>query len=371
MKRSAKKLPRGIRQRADGSYQVHKMIAGVRVWQKFPADTPESVMVKWREDQAKKPAAPVDAPPADSFAADILEFTRRRAAQPTIRVLGQILERWASALGRDRRRDSITSAELEITMQGWQLSGLAGVSVRKRVSTLQSFYRHMNGADGYNPARFAKKPKRPKYSEPRAVAYEVIEQILGALTLTKVRSRDRAPHAGAYRLRVIAYTGIPPGVLGALTSTDVDLAGAIVHLPERLKGDEVEARSIPLTVQGVDAFRDFARVKAWGEYNVGGLNRTWRRAAKRAGIVDSAGRVTTHLYDLRHSFGTMLYRETRDLATVGRFLGHAPGSPYTQRYALGANRDVDRAAAQIASERLAAAIAVERRRRFDTNAAAL
>jgi hypothetical protein len=29
------------------------------------------------------------------------------------------------------------------------------------------------------------------------------------------------------------------------------------------------------------------------------------------------------LYDLRHSFGTMLYRVTKDLATVSRFLMHA------------------------------------------------
>jgi hypothetical protein len=51
------------------------------------------------------------------------------------------------------------------------------------------------------------------------------------------------------------------------------------------------------------------------------------------------------LYDLRHSFGAELYRRTGDLATVARFLGHAPGSTVTARYALGANAHVDRAAA--------------------------
>ena len=50
------------------------------------------------------------------------------------------------------------------------------------------------------------------------------------------------------------------------------------------------------------------------------------------------------LYDLRHSFGAEIYRLTGDLATVARFLGHAPGSTVTARYALGANAHVDRAA---------------------------
>jgi hypothetical protein len=59
----------------------------------------------------------------------------------------------------------------------------------------------------------------------------------------------------------------------------------------------------------------------------------------------------------------MLYRETRDLATVGRFLGHADGSKETLRYALGARRDVDIAAAALVSARFAAAIVTEQRRR--------
>jgi integrase len=172
-----------------------------------------------------------------------------------------------------------------------------------------------------------------------------------------------APSWSAYRLRVLAYTGLPPGVLGKLSAIDVELAGAVVHLPARLKGDEVEARSIPLTAQGVAAFRAFAAIGAWGSFNVAGVNRAWRSAARRAGFVDERGKVSTHVYDLRHSFGTMLYRETRDLATVGRFLGHADGSKETLRYALGARRDVDIAAAALVSARFAAAIVTEQRRR--------
>jgi integrase len=366
-----KKLPRGIRQRADGSYQVHKMIAGVRAWESFPAGTPESKMIAWRESYVGTPTpARLEVPSAGSFAADIADYARRCAAKPTITGLVGILERWAGALGRDRSRASITRAEIEIVAQAWIVAGLKPVTVRKYCFTLQGFYGVLNGDDGDNPVRRVVKPNRPKYGEPRALEYETIEHILGTIAITCHKPKiGLAPNKSAYRLRVLACTGLPPGVLGQLRPIDVKLAAAIVELPERLKGDEVEARAIPLTDQGVAAFRDFAQVNAWGSFNVPGLNRVYQRAAVRAGVVDpTTGQSATTQYDLRHSFGTMLYRETRDIATVGRFLGHAEGSPFTLRYALGAHRDVDRAAAAAVSARLAAASAAERKRRANVRA---
>ena len=82
------------------------------------------------------------------------------------------------------------------------------------------------------------------------------------------------------------------------------------------------------------------------------LAKTYRSAARRAGgaLVDVNGAPITHLYDLRHSFGTAMYRKTGDLATVGRFLGHAKNSPLTARYAMGAERDVDLDAAAAMSD---------------------
>ena len=57
------------------------------------------------------------------------------------------------------------------------------------------------------------------------------------------------------------------------------------------------------------------------------------------------------LYDLRHSFLTMLYRVTKDLATVARFALHA-NVAMSQRYTAGALQDVDRAAADSAGKYL-------------------
>jgi integrase len=357
-KRKTKPTTRGIRQRADGSYQVHKMIAGVRAWESFPAGTAESVMVKWREDQAAKKPAPLETPAAGSFAADIVEYGKRRAALRTIGSAVFMLDRWALALGRGRHRNTIAPDEIEKQLQTWQIAGMHHATARNYVLRLQSFYQHLNGKGGPNPARLATKPPRPKYDEPRAIPYDVIMRILGAM---HARRTSGAVALTAVRVKVIAYTGIPPGVLAKLRPTHIDLAGAIVHLPPRLKGAGVEARSIPLTTQGVAAFRALIKAKACGPFSDRPLNKAFRRAAVACGLVDERGAAAVHVYDLRHSFGTFLYQLTRDLETVGRFLGHAKGSPATARYALGANRAVDQAAAAAVSARLAA-IAAEQSR---------
>ena len=72
-------------------------------------------------------------------------------------------------------------------------------------------------------------------------------------------------------------------------------------------------------------------------------------------VIDRAGLdpATVHLYDLRHSFLTEVYRAKGDLATVGRFGLHAEGSKVTARYAKGANQAVDVAAAAAVSAALA------------------
>jgi len=78
------------------------------------------------------------------------------------------------------------------------------------------------------------------------------------------------------------------------------------------------------------------------------LLKTWVRACRR---VEHKLRRDYHdphfriphirLKDLRHSFGTKAYQDTKgDEAAVAMMLQHAPGSPMTKRYALAAVEDV-------------------------------
>jgi hypothetical protein len=106
---------------------------------------------------------------------------------------------------------------------------------------------------------------------------------------------------------------------------------------------------LPLTDDARAAFTDFHRAQAYGAFATESLNRTFKRGCARVGLDPT----TVHLYDVRHSYLTQVYRVTHDLATVGRLGLHAPGSPITARYALGANDEVDRAAVEAFTARLA------------------
>lgn len=124
-------------------------------------------------------------------------------------------------------------------------------------------------------------------------------------------------------------------------ASDIDWQAPALRWPASAKGRGVAARIVALSPEGVAALRAFDAAKAYGAFNPEAVSHSFKRAARRIAGVDTP----IHLYSLRHSVGADLYRSTRDLATVGRMLGHAPGSRATAQYARGANAEVDRAAA--------------------------
>jgi integrase len=171
----------------------------------------------------------------------------------------------------------------------------------------------------------------------------MIEQILAAMPDKQSVTPGAVRRLSLAKLRatVLAYTGMPPGALPKISKSDLDFAAATFRSPARPKGHGARARILPLTAKGLAAFGAFDAAHAYGVFSIEALSHSFKRAVRR---VPSAPQ-TMRLYDLRHSFGAELYRRTGDLATVARFLGHAPGSTVTARYALGANAQVDRAAA--------------------------
>jgi integrase len=230
--------------------------------------------------------------------------------------------------------------------------GLAPGTVRKRRNTLRSFFEKMDaGLDLKNPVNDSDNPKPPKVG-PCGLDYATIARILEAMPATRSAKPGAValPSLTKLRAAVVAYVGLPPGILAQVKATDLALDAGTVRVAGREKGDGVEPRVLPLTAEGREAFRAFHQANAYGPFSPSALNRSFKRAAKRVGI--KAG---VWLYRLRHSFGEQLYRTTGDLATVGRMMLHAPGSPVTARYAQGANAEVDRAAAQAFSASISSA----------------
>lgn len=162
----------------------------------------------------------------------------------------------------------------------------------------------------------------------------------------------RTPNLAPVWARVLAFVGIPPGMLKQVRREHLTLTGPhpTVRVLARKKGSGVAPRTLYLTPHGVAAFIAFDQANAYGDHFKGAnVNASFQRAAAKAGL--PLGTVT--LYDLRHSFLTQLYRAVKDPSVVARYGLHKPGSKVTQRYVQAANDEVDRAAAAAFSASLA------------------
>jgi len=334
----ARKL-KGIRRRRK-AWEVYVNVNRHRYTTTFPLSTPVQEMKDWREDQIDKYGG--ERTTAGSFGADIETYLGRITAMPTYAQRAAHLELWARELGRDRPRRSITAEEIDVVLQG-SLETRAPGTVRKRRTSLQSFFAKMNGKKSLivNPVKGTDNPIAPK-PEARAFDYFRIANAIAAMPTARDVKKGRPAELSLapIRVRVLAYTGMPPGILQQIQPDDLHLTAGTVRVVPRHKGAGVEARTLPLTAEGLDAFKAFHAARAYGTFSISALNRSFKRGCVAAGLDPK----TIHLYDLRHSFLTALYLVTRDLATVGRLGLHAEGSKVTARYAKGADYAVDAAA---------------------------
>lgn len=328
---------KGIRYLGKG-YQTYVRINTVLYTETWSADTDVDTMRTWLEDQHAIHGS--DKSAAGTFAADVDAYLKRVAAMPSIRHRSRDLRLWVSVLGKDRSRLSIQTADVDTAMQAWILADVAPGTIKNRRAALRAFFYKVDPKRA-NPVRGSQFPKQRK-PEARNLPMATIERIVDTMATDYYNHGIRVPALARIRARVIAFTGLPPALLQQITAADLmpaPNAPTWIRVPARSKGDGVEARELPLTAKGSAAFRAFHDANAYGTFDGSALNEAVKRGAKRIGITSGF-----RLYDLRHSFLTELYRQTKDLATVARFAMHAEGSPLTARYAQGANQDVDRAA---------------------------
>lgn len=323
--------PKGIRP-WKGGWQAYVRTRSGLVSKSFPIDTPIDTMKTWRKVQQL--AAPIAKPAGPTFEKDVAAYLARVTAMPTYGQRKQHLELWLKALGRDRLRSTIVTAEIDHVMQRWLTAKLEPDTVRKRRTSLLALFHKLDGKAAVNPVRDSRPPPAA-LPQVRGLDERSLIKVLASLPPSKT----------AARLRVLAWTGLPPGMLMALTPADVDLDRAEVRVRPRRKGAGSPARALPLTPQAVDAFRQMIALGAFGDFAGGSAGRSLQRACKRSSIAP------IRLYDLRHTFGALLYLKTKDLPTVGRFLLHASLTS-TARYAMAAAGDVDRAAAKLLGESL-------------------
>jgi len=225
----------------------------------------------------------------------------------------QHIDDWVAVLGEEYR-DRITPDMIATQLARWQEHGW-----NKRRTALMHLYSVLDGKTERNPVRDVPRVKEAALA-PKAIPYQIIRAIFAAMP----SSRSKA------HLMVLAYTGIPPGMIAELQPGDVDLKAGTVALPGRKKGAGTQGRILPLTPDAIRSFRLMAREDAYCRISRTVLRRVLQRAAKKA-----TGMAQFTPYDLRHAFGTEVYRRSGDIRATQVLMGHSSPS-LTHRYTLAA-----------------------------------
>ena len=156
--------------------------------------------------------------------------------------------------------------------------------------------------------------KEPKPT-PRGIAPFTVRRILRKMAASRTKAR----------LEVLAWTGIRPNELMRLTPADVDRRRKQILIRTAKDGPP---RIVPLTPLAVAALQRFAARDAWGPFSLASARKSLHLACKAAKVVPPI-----RIYDLRHSFLSLVAVVSRDERIVQQLAGHTHART-THRYTL-------------------------------------
>ena len=320
-KRRYRRLAKGIRQRGTGAIEGYFEHRGKTITRCFPRHTPLSAIKTWRlQEQSRVRKLAAESPQeTQTLRGAIDAYLPQIAAHASARHQERHLREWEAVLGGNRLRATITPAEVQAIMQRWLKEGIAASTIVGKRSSLKRLWTVTDGVGNYNPVMRTTAPKIPP-PPPRGLPYETVTAILAEL--------KPYPHEHAV-CAVIAWTGVPVGQLRKIKPHDILWETAQLKTPSRVKGQGAPGRVVPLLPQGLRALREFDELKLYGRINDPQVRRKFHAACRTLGIED------LRVYDLRHSFGTLIYRATGDISTTSYLMGHT-GIQHTMRYTLSA-----------------------------------
>ena len=148
-------------------------------------------------------------------------------------------------------------------------------------------------------------------------------------------SVDRAPPPRRCRVPSPPHPGLVESVLedrferpSELTRYRPEHSNRTAQTLVAYTGKGGRTRTIPLSAPAAEALADLEAMGAIGPFSTSTVRRAFVRAAVRIGIHG------VRPYDLRHSYGTALYRVAGDTRLVKDVLGHSD-TRMTERYTLG------------------------------------
>lgn len=314
-----RRLPTGVSQTAKG-WRISVRTKG-RLWQKrLPAsktlEDVEKALATARTAQRAKVAGHEPGTLAGEIARYLEHYFKSR---PGYEERERHLTLWRTALGETTIREAVTQEDVTRVLQGWRASGLSADTCNKRRAALLAFYNTLSGKAGQNPVRDV--PRfRTTPPLPRGLSFALIKKALKRLPKCRTRAR----------LKLMAYTGARPIQIRRLTPDDWDDKRHTLILHATEKGAGTKPHCVPLSQEAKAALREFEDTDAWGTFASAPMGRMWKAAAIAVGLP-----ADVRAYDLRHSFGTELYRATGDVRITKELLGHS-SLTMTERYTLAA-----------------------------------
>lgn len=290
---------------------------------RFPPDATITELRDWRAaTRTDVLRAALGAVPTGTLADDVETYLRAVKTMPTYDEREHHLALWLAVLGRQRTRQSLTSAEIRGALQQWRLAGrhdggpLSESACNHRRTALMHFFSVLNGKSGANPCRDVPRFREPDPT-PRGLTYAQLRKVFTAMADSKTKAR----------VMVMAYTGLPNSTLARLRPTDLDPKAKTLLVPRRRKGAGTQTRVLPLMPEAVAAFKLLTRWDGWGPFSRSSL----RKALHRACVTAKVQKIRP--YDLRHSFGAAIYAATGDIAAAQALLDHSDPKQ-TRRYTL-------------------------------------
>ncbi len=304
--------------------------AGRRAEKRFPPGTPLKDIRVWRDETRVRLRTASAGIARGLFSKDAARYLLAVGSMPTFSERRRHIELWVAEFGQ-RRRDTITTPEIDEVLSRWLNEGLAASTVKHRRTALLHLWHRLDGKDAATPVRRSLVPAEPE-PEPRGLPYPLVQRLLDVMPDqgqgVKGQTRDVASKTKA-RLTLMAYTGLPPRTIMRLRPGDVRWDAGAVFIQGRRKGKGTKGQTIPLTSAGLEALRRFDELHCWGPFSTSSVWMSFQRACAK---LDLKG---LRPYDLRHSFGTAVYAATGDLRATQQLLGHASRTT-TDRYTLAA-----------------------------------
>jgi integrase/recombinase XerC len=275
---------------------------------------------------------------ADRIQDYLAELGRQNASPHTLRNYGadlqQFLDYFTPPGGPPPPPSGIDAAALREWLGALHRDKLAAVTLRRKLSTVRSFYRHLvrEGKVAVNVAKLLRTPKAPK-KLPTVPTAEQTNNLIDAMATADLKRPHPTRDLAIFEM--LYGCGLRVSELCGLNLDDIDRAEKWL----RVRGKGKKERQVPYGAKAAAALDAYLadRQPAPAESAVF-LNHSGNRIGDRAvrAIVKLYGTAlggdsSLHPHSLRHAYATHLLSDGADLRSIQELLGHERLST-TQRY---------------------------------------